>query len=244
MLDKLFSRSMIHSVRKRLFPYKKLGDDFYETLRLTCSGATLFVPENLYCIDYAVSHLPTSDPVLEIGSFLGMSTNMMIHYLRKHQRQNIFFTCDRWEFEEKERNYYTQVLEIPPQEMKQFIKDSFIRNLRFFNRDRLPYTIELFSDEFFAGWKDGSEKTDVFGRKIKAGGPISFAYVDGNHQLEFVRRDFENIHRYLVEGGFIFFDDSAPYIKSGVRLFMKEMKKRNDYETVMKNPNYLFRKVK
>lgn len=237
-------RSAIHSLRKRVFPYKRIQDDFYETLRLTCSGSVLFVPENLYCIDFAIKHLPEDGAVIEIGSFLGMSTNMIAHFLQKHKRQNEFFTCDKWEFEKTEKEFYQQVLNISPELMKQFVKESFMRNLKFFNAERLPFTIEKFSDEFFDEWKSNKEVIDVFGRNVSLGGPIGFAYADGNHQLEFVRRDFENIHGHLVKGGFIFFDDSASYINSGMRSFMSEMKRRNEYEIVVKNPNYLFRKLK
>lgn len=238
------SRATIHSVRKRVLPYRKLKDDFYETLKLTCSGSVLFVPENLYCIDFAVRHMPEHGAVVEIGSFLGMSTNMIAHYLQIHRRDNTFFSRDKWEFEEKEMNFYRQSLGISPENMKQFVKESFIRNLRFFNPARLPFTIELFSDEFFQQWNSNTEATDVFGRKTPLGGAISFAYVDGNHQLEFVRRDFENIDRHLVIGGFIFFDDSASFIASDIRGFMKEMNRKAGYKLVLKNPNQLWQKIK
>lgn len=210
---------------------------------MTGSGSTLFAPENLYCIDYAVRNLPSDDPVVEIGSFSGMSTNMICHYLKKYDRKNALFNADKWELEEKDKDYYTQSIDVTANDFRKFIRDSFIRNLQFFNRNRLPHTIELFSDEFFQKWNSGDELTDVFGRAVKLGGPISFGYVDGNHQYEYVKRDFENIHRYLVKGGFIFFDDSASYFKCGVPAVVEEVKRRKDYEVVMKNPNYLFRRV-
>lgn len=244
MASRFLSRAKIHSVRKRILPYRKLKSDFYESLRLTCSGSVLFVPENLYCIDYAVRHMPPNGAVIEIGSFLGMSTCMIAHYLQRHHRDNPFFSCDKWVFEEKEKNFYQQSLGISPQNMKQFVKDSFIRNLRFFNPSRLPFTIELYSDEFFQRWNSNAEATDVFGRTTVLGGTINFAYVDGNHQLEFVRRDFENIDRHLAKGGFIFFDDSASFIESGMRGFMKEMKRNEGYRLVLKNPNQLWQKIK
>lgn len=244
MASRFFFRAKIHSVRKRALPYRKLKNDFYESLRLTCSGSVLFVPENLYCIDYAVRHMPEQGAVIEIGSFLGMSTCMIAHYLQKHRRGNRFFSCDRWEFEEKEKNFYEQSLGISRQNMKQFVKESFIRNLRFFQPSRLPFTIELFSDEFFEQWNQAAEATDVFGRTTALGGAISFAYVDGNHQLEFVRRDFQHIDRHLAKGGFIFFDDSASFIESGMHGFMREMKRNDGYKLVLKNPNQLWQKIK
>ncbi|HYV93706.1 MAG TPA: class I SAM-dependent methyltransferase [Chitinophagales bacterium] len=239
MLKKIFRRHAYRGV----FPYKKLADEFYDALSLACNGAALFIPENLYCLDYAIKNLPNDDPVIEIGSFMGMSTNMIGHFLKKYRRQNKLFSCDKWEFEEKEKKYYTRVLNTPPDEMKQFVRDSFLRNTKFFNGDQLPYTIEMFSDEFFDHWKKSSEMTDVFNRPVRSGGAVSFAYIDGNHQYEFVKRDFESVNEFLVKNGFIFFDDSAEHIDCGIRDFVKEVKRRKDYEVVMKNPNYLFRKI-
>lgn len=244
MLNKLWRGSTYHAIKKKLFPYRMLPDEFYDALYVTANGATLFVPENLYPVDFAISNLPTGDPVVEIGSFTGMSTNMLCHFLRKHGRKNLLFNTDKWEFEQKEKNYYARVLDVSHEAMKEFIRESFIRNIRLFNHDRLPFTMELFSDEFFECWSSSKSVSDIFGRAVTLGGAISFAYVDGNHQYEYVKRDFENIHRYLVKGGFIFFDDSASFIQSGMRDFMKEMKKNKDYEVVVRNPNYLFKRVR
>lgn len=244
MIEKLFRRSAYRTIKAKLFPNKIIANEYYDALYLTANGATLFVPENLYCIDHAIRNLPTDDPVIEIGSFTGMSTSILTHYLNIHHRKNILFNVDKWEFEEKEKNYYSRVLNVSHGEMKKFIRDSFLRNLQLFNRDRLPNTIELFSDEFFENWRESKTVVDIWGRQATLGGAVSFAYLDGNHQYEYVKRDFENIHRHLVKGGFVFFDDSAVYIKSGVRDFIREVKKRKDYEVVIKNPNYLLRRVK
>ncbi|MEO6169005.1 MAG: class I SAM-dependent methyltransferase [Chitinophagales bacterium] len=243
MLKKLFRRSTYRGIQTKLFPYKLVADEFYDALYVSMNGATLFVPENIYCIDYAIRHLPTADPVVEIGSFTGMSTCMLSHYLSKYKKQNVLFNADKWEFEEKEKNYYTRVLNVSPAEMKHYIRESFLRNLQLFSRHRLPATIELFSDEFFQNWQSGKTLQNIWGHPVALGGPISFAYLDGNHQFEFVKRDFENVHRHLAKGGFVFFDDSAPGINSGMRDFIMEVKARSDYEVVLKNPNYLVRKI-
>ena len=118
-----------------------------------------------------------------------------------------------------------------------------VRNITFFARDHLPFTIELFSDDFFQAWQDKVTVQDIFNREITLGGAISFGYLDGNHQYEFVKRDFENLHQWLVPGGFIFLDDSAAHIDTGMHRVAKEISVRNDYTLVMKNPNYLFRRT-
>lgn len=42
---------------------------------------------NIYCIEYAVNHLPSNSPVIEIGSFCGLSTNVISHYLIKLKKR-------------------------------------------------------------------------------------------------------------------------------------------------------------
>lgn len=244
MLKKIYRGKTFQRMRALLFPYKMLPDEFYDALYVSMNGATLFVPENIYCVNHAIKNLPTHDPVLEIGSFTGMSTCMLSHFLFLHNRDNRLINIDKWEFEEKEKQYYTRVLKVPPLEMKQYIRDSFLRNVRHFTGGRLPHTFEMLSDEFFEYWRQGRTADNVWGIQENLGGPISFAYLDGNHQYTFVKRDFENVHGCLVQGGYVFFDDSAADIDSGMHDFMKEMKARKDYEVVMKNPNYLFRRIR
>jgi hypothetical protein len=106
-----------------------------------------------------------------------------------------------------------------------------------------PYTIEELSDVFFELWAENAEVNDVLGRSIRLGGSISFCYIDGNHQYENVKRDFENVHKYLELDGFILFDDSADGVPAGSATLMKQIVKHQSYELVIKNPNYLFRRI-
>jgi hypothetical protein len=77
---------------------------------------------------------------------------------------------------------------------------------------------------------------------VTFGGPIAFAYIDGNHAYDFARRDFENTDRFLVPGGFILFDDSADGSEFEVTRVVQEVLNSDAYEIVAKNPNYLLRK--
>ena len=70
-------------------------------------------------------------------------------------------------------------------EYKDFVKQSFLRNVQMFSRNDLPFTFEMFSDEFFDAWRNSRKSTDVFGREFSMGGPISFCYIDGNHSVRF-----------------------------------------------------------
>jgi hypothetical protein len=198
---------------------------------------------NIYSMDLALANLPSKSPVLEIGSFCGLSTNIISYLLSKHGKNNKIFTCDKWIFEGTQDGGYLGKSQISHNEYREFVKSSYIKNTEFFSGGNKPYTMELFSDDFFELWRKNELSTDVFGRNVRLGGEISFCYVDGNHTYQYARKDFENIDNYLVVGGYILFDDSSDMDQFGLTQLMKEIKKNRKYELVIKNPNYLFRRI-
>ncbi len=209
---------------------------------LSFANAGMLNKGNVYCFGYAIKNMPTINPVFEIGSFCGLSANVISYFLNKHNKPNKLITCDKWIFEGTDSNDgIGNGINFP--EYSLFVKESFKRNVQFFGHGNLPYTIELFSDDFFSIWKDELSVKDIFGRDIQLGGNISFAYVDGNHSYDYCKRDFENVDRYLDTGGFILFDDSSDGSSFESALFMKEVLKNRRYELVIKNPNYLFKKI-
>lgn len=82
-----------------------ITDDYVKWLCFANAG--MLDRGNLYLINYALSHLPSSAPLLEIGSFCGLSANVLTHYKRKHGIHNRLVTCDKWEFEigDKDREH-------------------------------------------------------------------------------------------------------------------------------------------
>ncbi len=196
---------------------------------------------NLACLDYVMRNLRLPHPLLEIGVFCGLSTNL-IHYFRTHHgRCNPLFNCDRWEFEGAVGHVGGSALSHA--DYRTFVRETYRRNVEFFSREQLPHTVELLSDEFFAAWEQRAPVVDLFGRSVRLGGPVSFCYVDGNHTFEFARRDFLNVDRYLAPGGYILFDDSADGSPWGVTRVIDEIKRRADYRIVAANPNYLVQKT-
>jgi hypothetical protein len=210
---------------------------------LSYANAGMLNGGNPYCFDYAIRNLPSDNPIVEIGSFCGLSTNVITYYLRKYAKTNRVVTSDKWIFENSGKALTIGDPAISHAEYKAFVKETFKRNVSFFSGDNLPYTIEAFSDEFFDLWSQGKTAKDVFGRDIKLGGKISFVYIDGNHEYEYAARDFENTHKYLEKGGFILFDDSPNYSTVGSALLMKEVLKNPDYELVIRNPNHLVKRI-
>lgn len=226
---------------------KKINDEYLNWL--TFANAGMLDQGNVYCMDMVIKNLPSDAPIIEIGSFCGLSTNVMTYLTHKHGKNNAIITSDKWVFEmETEDENHPERLggspHITHQMYRAFVIDTFKRNVQFFSRKKLPYPIQVFSDEFFELWEKESNVKDIFDRDIKLGGKISFAYIDGNHTYDYVRRDFQNVSRYLEVGGYILFDDSADYTNWGSAKFMSEVSKDSNYKLCIKNPNYLFQKIK
>ena len=209
---------------------------------LTFANPGMLTRSNVSCLDYAIRHLPSDAPILEIGSFCGLSTNIITHLKQKHQRSNPLITCDKWIFEGVEDGPVLGNSSISHVEYRDFVKQSFMRNVSFFGRQDLPYTFEATSDEFFQAWTAAEQREDIFGRPRRLGGPFSLCFIDGNHTEEFARRDFENCDRDLEPGGFVLFDDSADGSGWGVCIVVKEVLASGRYDLLQKDPNYFFRK--
>jgi hypothetical protein len=218
--------------------YTDLTNDYIAYLSFVNAG--MLNKGNLLCFDYAIRNLPSNNPMVEIGSFCGLSTNLLSYFRRKYGKTNRIFNCDKWEFEGAGGNVGDT--DISHADYRLFARDSYMRNVKMFSRPELPSTIEMLSDDFFGAWGQGISTTDVFGRQTKLGGPISFCYIDGNHEYKFARSDFENTDRFLEPGGFVLFDDSADGSKWEVSRVIEEVKQRSDYRFVVKNPNYMFQK--
>ncbi len=220
-----------------------LADDFLGWLRFVNAG--MLDDGNVVAMDYAISRMPKG-AVLEIGSFCGLSTNVLAHLRRKHNRTGPFFTCDPWLFEGADQpDAPMGEGGITFGEYREVVRSSFVKNLRAFSRYDLPHSLEMLSDDFFKFWADGTEtQTDVFGRSASPGGVIAFAYIDGDHRYGQARKDFENVDAHLADGGFILFDDSADNSGWEVCRLMEEIvSSRRDYNLVDRFPNYLFQKT-
>jgi hypothetical protein len=217
-----------------------LNDEYISWLGFANAG--MLERGNLHSIDFAISHLPSAAPILEIGSFCGLSANVITHFKRKHGVSNPLITCDKWEFEGAETRSKIANSPILFSDYKAFVKDSYVRNIRMFSPDDLPFTIEMVADDFFEAWKDQRSCVDVLERTVNLGGPFSFCYIDGNHTYEYAKKDFLNCDANLEVGGFILFDDST-LTEFGVYRLMPEIVKLGGYRLVAENPYHLFQKT-
>jgi methyltransferase family protein len=199
---------------------------------------------NLYSFEYAISHLPSSAPILEIGSYCGLSANLLAYFKRKHQVASPVITCDKWEFQKPANGSSTNGTPWPVsyKDWQRFARDSYIRNIKTFSGEDPPFTFEMTSDEFFTSWQNGESTRDILGREFALGGPLSFCFIDGNHAYNYVKRDFINCDAFLEPGGFILFDDST-LLKDDVYKVMPEVMATGRYKLTAMNPYHLFQKT-
>ncbi|MEZ4827467.1 MAG: hypothetical protein R3C61_14480 [Bacteroidia bacterium] len=130
---------LLRKLKNRLFPGPAdISDEFIN--RLFCANAGMLIRGNLLAFDYAIRHLPSDSPVVETGSYAGLSTNVIAYYLEKHNRVNALFTCDNWSYcGEKDHlhpgePYMTLVGDHPHltrAAYMDFVKQSFLRNVAF-----------------------------------------------------------------------------------------------------------------
>ncbi len=224
-------------IRRTLHPIVDISDEYTDLLIGVNAG--WLERGNLCAISHAIENLPSGAPIVEIGTFCGLSTNIIHYYKLKYGRENRLINCDKWEWNSN-GNVGDSAVSIS--EYLAFAMDSYKRSVQIFSRENLPYTVKEFSDDFFRLWRASEEATDIFGRQVILGGPISFGFIDGNHDYDFAKRDFLNTDEFLEPGGFILFDDSSDDSPWEVTQVRDEVLLTNRYEVVMKNPNYLFRK--
>ncbi len=229
--------------KARTPPETRPTSEFLAWVRFAVPG--MLVEGNIDAMEYAIANMPPGKPILEIGSFCGLSTVVLSYLLDKHTKTSPIYACDKWEFEGQQLGASLgDSPSVTHDVYRTHVKETFLRTMQTFAAHRLPYAIECLSEEFFRRWFAAETTVDVFGRPVSLGGKIGFCYIDGNHTYEFARRDFENTDRALAPGGFILFDDSADDSHWEVKRLAREIASGPRYELISKNPNYLVRKTR
>jgi hypothetical protein len=217
-------------------------DEFQKWMSLINPG--MLAPGNLFLFDKCIALLPSNAPIVEIGSFAGLSLNNIIYLLRRAGRTNEVFSADEWLFEGALKDG-TKIpgSDVLFQDYRSNVIETFRRNVELFSGNRLPHHMALNSDSFFESWEACDHRVDFFGRETVMGGPIAMAYIDGDHSYEQSMRDFRNIDRRLEIGGFIIFDDSLDFSDWGSHKTAAEVASHPDYRLVARSPNYCVRKI-
>jgi hypothetical protein len=234
-------RSLARLLRGWARRWRDRGADEYISWLLSVHGGFL-APGNVRAFEHAVRNMPDGGAIVEIGSFLGLSTNLLVYLTVKHNRTHSVFSCDPWSFEATEK-FVGGYFDGSSEAFRQYARTVFMLNASMFSGERKPFTVESSSDRFLELWARGSDVRDVFGRMASLGGPVSFAYVDGAHAYPIVKADVAGLDPHLVPGGFLLLDDSADGAGfDGVNRVALELKRGPAYELVFKTPNYFFRK--
>ncbi len=241
---------MLYSLN-RIFKSKNkfISDDYIKRLRSLVIGEGMLLDGNIELLDLAIKNIPQEGSVVEIGSYGGLSSNLIIYLMKKYNKDNNFFTCDAWVYEGY-KDYLGSISkhidgrdDISRADYSIYLKNAFINTIKFLNPTRLPYSFHLTSNLFFEKWMNGETETTVFDSTVKLGGKISFAYIDGDHSLEGALNDFQNVVNHLVKGGYILLDDSADHLNFGSAKMMSDIKNDKRFKVVAKNPNYLIQKI-
>lgn len=88
---------------------------------------------NLNLFAYCIERLPSAAPIIEIGSFAGLSLNHIIYLLRRAKLSNPVFSVDEWNFE---RSNSGECLEgscgVTVKDYREHAIDTFRRNVTLF----------------------------------------------------------------------------------------------------------------
>ncbi|WP_298508376.1 class I SAM-dependent methyltransferase [uncultured Kordia sp.] len=242
-------RNSIQKIFKK--QYKTINtDSFLLRIKATIIGEGMLHEGNIYLMDYAIQNMPDNGIVFEIGSYAGLSTNVMLHLLEKHRKKHLFVGCDAWIYEGFKD--HTGIIEehidgkpnVARKEYVAYIKNAFVNAAKLLHPNAKPHTCHLPSDAFFDTWNTTNKFTDVFDRTFSIQQEISFSYIDGDHSYEQTKKDFENVDSKLKLNGFILLDDSAKHLNFGSSDFIQEIKQNDRYRIIDHNPNYLIQKIK
>src|SRR5271157_4820246 len=66
---------------------------------LCFANAGMLDKGNIYCFDYAARNIHSNSVCVEIGSFCGLSANVIHYFLKKYNKDNRLICVDKWEFE-------------------------------------------------------------------------------------------------------------------------------------------------
>lgn len=218
-------------------PYNRKG--YMEWLSFANAG--MLSHSNLPLFDHAIRNMPEGGVVLEIGSFAGLSMNHILYMMKQAGRSNPVVSVDEWGFKGA-INGFVDGSKVNFEDYRKHVIESYRRNLMLFSPDSLPTHVTTSSDKFFDLWSQKATVEDFFGRSATLGGQIAFAYIDGDHTYKQSMRDFENVDRFIMPGGFIVFDDSSHTDEWGSHESAAEAANRPDYELISNTGNYLIMK--
>jgi hypothetical protein len=209
-----------------------LNDNFTQWTKNAISG---WCPDsNISTIDKCIEMLPAKGAIIEIGSFCGFSASIIAHCMRRYNKTNRFYSMDDWIFEgfEKLDKNGTVSGAFTLNDWVEHTEAMFKLAIKLSAKNINHSHIKLKSNEFFKLWESNSKVIDLNNQEQQLGGEIAFAYIDGDHSYAGSKEDFLNIDKFLVPGGFVFFDDSADNVNFGCKDVANEVAQLSNYKLV------------
>lgn len=147
---------------------------------------------------------PQKGYCVEIGSYFGYST-IFLAYGNKLKGREMVVAVDP--------HYGNPEHKIDDLNFNSYAQ--FTKNIKTFRLDGWIDVKVMTSEEASKNWKDE---------------PIRFLWIDGNHEYEFVKLDYESWEPFLVQGGILAFHD-ANLSKGwpGPQRLVKEISERGDF---------------
>lgn len=224
-------------------PEKLKGKERRTTYTIASATGGWLTQGNVDALYYGLKHTrDVEGRIREIGAFCGMSSNIITLFKRILGIKKKLITIDAWGkgFTDENQLAFTGISQ---RAFHDYARDSYLERVKFFSSDDLPSPIKGFSTDIMDLWAKNETLTDLYGTQIDLGGPIAFAFVDGDHSYEVSKLDFENIDRDLSPGGMILFDDSGVRDKRGSSQTAQEVAASGKYKVISKNPNFLVQKL-
>ncbi len=215
-------------------------DEYVE--RLLCTVPGMMDRGNIYLMDFVIKNLSSNLPILEIGSFSGLSACLLRYLLDKYQKQNDIICVDPFIYEgwmKEDTEGIGKNKSINRVEYLNHVKASFKNNTSLFCKHQVPFLFEMTSDEFFKRWSQNNSLTDKYDKNISGQRKFSFCFVDGGHSYNQTMRDLKNCATHSERLAFVLVDDSDKHsvLESSKATF--DFVKSEDVKIVKENPHVL-----
>ncbi len=244
MMDRLIHKFISYPAVWRHFTlsvWEGILDDYGRMIVKSVAGG--LHPAVPGALEFAMSNLPYDAPIVELGAFCGLSTNLLAHCKVKQGLRNRIIACDSWGLGPAEK---TQAqTEQSGSDYGHFLRASFINSITTFCPEPHPYGVEMRPHEFSASWKRHEVVQDVLGRDIELGGPISFCFLRQKGQDYDVLQVLQDCDEYLSSGAFLLLDHCCSFsARKELENVFRHVKSSGKYELLIDGACRLLRRKK
>lgn len=220
-LDRIIFLKMFVLIEKKLEEIEKL----YWKTKIRLSGKQEFFkkldsikwakqPEHKCLVLYELAKQSAEGAIVEIGSLHGKSTLALALGSREGRKNKVFAVDPFKPYDDKPTTQVIYAKNSPDYE-------EFLKNIERFGMQGIVFPIKKTSEEAAKEWKE----------------QVSLLFIDGNHLLEEVRKDYNNWKQFLLPGAKIVLDDAYSCFP-GPLLIAKEIKESKEFKNFSR-PKYM-----